>query len=752
MSAAPRGLPAVVLSGVHSGPNPSPGLGLARSLRLAWPRLWLSALDYSPRATGLSATVFDRVHIRPGWDTADLAGLCSGLVSIVESSGAVFLPGLDLEAGLLATHHPGHPALLLPPAAAFALVVKPGVGAAELLGLSVPEYRRVGGIEEAAEFAAAHGWQVWVKGSRYQAVFATTRVELFNALGHIRATWGDEDVLVQRHIAGVEESVVFAALDGELLGARAMRKTMVTEEGKTWAGTVEPVRADGLRRVTEFARATRWTGGGEVEIVRDTRTGERYLLEVNPRFPAWVHGATLTGANLPARLVAAATGITQQGKEKAYASGFVRTVEEIPVTPRTAAVLTAAARVTPPVPASGKHPSEMPVLARRLVTPVPHAETGEPDEETARDVAAALPVDPGVSPARVLFPGALRRAMDVLTGVCQDVTHATGVRTRFAYSVKTNPDRRVLDTVLRRGALVEVISQSEAAFCADAGFPADHVVLTGPAKWWRFDGGPTKFGAVFCDSLTDLERTVDLVGRGLVHTDVLGLRLAPSDLTSRFGVDVTHPVTYRRVADALRAAAVSRLGLHFHHAASRIGPRVWLREFTAAITVAADLCARTDTRVSCVDLGGGWVPGTSRAVLGGLLGRAARVAVRELGPLEEILFEPGKFLVERAMAVFATVLDVREDPSGRAAVVDASVAELPDWVTHPHRVLWRRRGGSWRRLGPGDEVILGRLCMEHDQPREGVALPAALAPGDHVLFLDAGAYDAGMSYRFGVRP
>ena len=36
--------------------------------------------------------------------------------------------------------------------------------------------------------------------------------------------------------------------------------------------------------------------------------GDLYLIEINPRFPAWVYFATGAGVNLPARLLTAALG------------------------------------------------------------------------------------------------------------------------------------------------------------------------------------------------------------------------------------------------------------------------------------------------------------------------------------------------------------------------------------------------------------------------------------------------------------
>ncbi|NUT48024.1 MAG: hypothetical protein HOV94_12050, partial [Saccharothrix sp.] len=153
-----------------------------------------------------------------------------------------------------------------------------------------------------------------------------------------------------------------------------------------------------------------------------------------------------------------------------------------------------------------------------------------------------------------------------------------------------------------------------------------------------------------------------------------------------------------------------------------------------------------------LDLGGGWPAARTATEVADAVTAVVAHARSAFGRVPRVLVEPGKYLVEPAMGVLTTVLDVREGPAGRAAVVDASIAELPDWSTHVHPVLWRSRarGAPWRRLGPGGDSVYGRLCMEHDVPRADVALPDDIEEGDRLLFLDAGAYDASMSYRFGV--
>src|SRR2546423_10038224 len=63
----------VIVSGCHSGPNPSPGLGIALSLRSAFPKARVIGRDFSSAASGLHADVLDEAWVCPPWDGADLA-------------------------------------------------------------------------------------------------------------------------------------------------------------------------------------------------------------------------------------------------------------------------------------------------------------------------------------------------------------------------------------------------------------------------------------------------------------------------------------------------------------------------------------------------------------------------------------------------------------------------------------------------------------------------------------------------------
>ena len=44
-----------------------------------------------------------------------------------------------------------------------------------------------------------------------------------------------------------------------------------------------------------------WSGALELELMRHRDSGELYLIEINPRFPAWIQLAATAGQNLPWR-------------------------------------------------------------------------------------------------------------------------------------------------------------------------------------------------------------------------------------------------------------------------------------------------------------------------------------------------------------------------------------------------------------------------------------------------------------------
>ncbi len=137
-----------------------------------------------------------------------------------------------------------------------------------------------------------------IKGIFYDAYIAHNFQEASAYFSKLAAKWG-LPVIVQEFINGEEFNVV-ALGDGEggTVGAVASKKMYITEKGKGWAGVT--IYDEELLSISgKIIEALQWRGGAEFEFVKKKETGEYYLLEINPRFPAWVYLAVGAGQNLP---------------------------------------------------------------------------------------------------------------------------------------------------------------------------------------------------------------------------------------------------------------------------------------------------------------------------------------------------------------------------------------------------------------------------------------------------------------------
>ncbi len=86
-----------------------------------------------------------------------------------------------------------------------------------------------------------------------------------------------------------------------------MRKQYITDKGKAWGGVT--IADDSMLELThKIISQTKWRGGMELELIRTTDS-KLYILEINPRIPAWVYLAVGAGQNLPEALVKLALGM-----------------------------------------------------------------------------------------------------------------------------------------------------------------------------------------------------------------------------------------------------------------------------------------------------------------------------------------------------------------------------------------------------------------------------------------------------------
>lgn len=174
-------------------------------------------------------------------------------------------------------------------------------------GFLVPFSKSITRIDEIDRLKDDFEYPLMVKGKFYDAYLAYNEEQVRMHYNKITAKWG-LPVIIQEFIRGTEVNVV-ALGDGNgiTVGAVPMRKQYITDKGKAWAGiTLDDEKMLDLTR--RLIRETRWRGGMELELVKSGKN-ELYIIEINPRIPAWVYLAVGAGQNLPEALVKLALGM-----------------------------------------------------------------------------------------------------------------------------------------------------------------------------------------------------------------------------------------------------------------------------------------------------------------------------------------------------------------------------------------------------------------------------------------------------------
>ncbi len=169
-------------------------------------------------------------------------------------------------------------------------------------GIKVPKSETVFTISELEGTLEDFEFPVVVKGKFYDAYVANTVEQCKSYFYKISGKWG-APIILQQFINGNEFNIT-AIGDGKgsMLGAVAMRKTFLTDKGKAWAGiSLDDPKL--IQMADNVISKTHWSGGMEIELMKETGTNDLYLIEINPRFPAWIYLANGCGQNHPEMLL-----------------------------------------------------------------------------------------------------------------------------------------------------------------------------------------------------------------------------------------------------------------------------------------------------------------------------------------------------------------------------------------------------------------------------------------------------------------
>ncbi len=174
--------------------------------------------------------------------------------------------------------------------------------------IDVPFAKTIFSTVEIPKIIEEIGFPMVIKGKFYDAKVAYSNDQAMQNFNKISAKWG-LPVIVQKFVQGSEVNVCgIGDGSGTLLGAVPMRKLYITDKGKAWAGvTIDDKKL--LDVTKKLVKATKWKGPFELEIMK-TEEDEYFLIEINPRFPAWCYLTVGAGQNQVESLVNMVMGNT----------------------------------------------------------------------------------------------------------------------------------------------------------------------------------------------------------------------------------------------------------------------------------------------------------------------------------------------------------------------------------------------------------------------------------------------------------
>lgn len=185
----------------------------------------------------------------------------------------------------------------------------------------------------------------------------------------------------------------------------------------------------------------------------------------------------------------------------------------------------------------------------------------------------------------------------------------------------------------------------------------------------------------------------------------------------------------------------------FHPGTQCADPAAW----GSYIAAAAEVARAAGVRLARLNVGGGFAahrtgPAPDLEAIFSHIAKATRAA---FGPARPVLVcEPGRALAAEAMTLATRVKALR---AGGAVVLDDGIygglREAQD-IGCGDRIRVLAADGTPRTSPTVPRVVFGPTCDSLDRLPAPVALPAALAEGDHVLFDGMGAYAGCLATRF----
>ncbi|HYB09605.1 MAG TPA: ATP-grasp domain-containing protein [Alphaproteobacteria bacterium] len=171
-----------------------------------------------------------------------------------------------------------------------------------------------------------------VKGARYLCTPVHNATEAASAWRRLRSQDSFGRVIIQEQLDGPSYAVsVVCNRKHEVVSSLTIRKEALCPRGSTW-GAVSVSEPKLEAAFGQMLREIGWVGPAEGEFMLDRRRRRFYLIEVNPRFTAWIAASAMMGPNQPLIAVKLALGVPFKAPSPAPGKLFLRASDEVRIT------------------------------------------------------------------------------------------------------------------------------------------------------------------------------------------------------------------------------------------------------------------------------------------------------------------------------------------------------------------------------------------------------------------------------------
>ncbi len=318
-------------------------------------------------------------------------------------------------------------------------------------------------------------------------------------------------------------------------------------------------------------------------------------------------------------------------------------------------------------------------------------------------------------------------------------------------SCKTQPVAPLLRWWREQSRPIEVVSEFELRAALTEGFAPENILVNGPAKHHWLPQFRLRELSVNFDSPAELAALLPLAKKLNWRC---GVRILPGEefdpenpqCPTQFGF--TPDKAVNALKNLLRAKVRTET-VHFHLRTNVSAVAIYER----AIAEVAEICRAVEFSPLHLDIGGGipvrHVLSRGNKVYDGEFGlrsfaQMLRQSAKLFPGLCEVWLENGRWVSAGSGALVVKILDVKERRGVRQLICNGGRtmnALTSLWEQHKIISVPERSGEETLT------VVHGPTCMAFDQLAR-IPLPCSLRAGDHLVWLDAGAYHIPWETRF----